>query len=82
MRVDPKQEPMFYTSALTDDDILLCFANKQEELTRRQIAERVFRKYTPSLVARIELMVGGGLLAKRQEPLANGKLIFWYRRLK
>lgn len=67
------------STSLTDDDILRCFENWEEWLSRRQIGERVFRAVTPSFCGRLERMVGEGKLARGVEPLPNGQKMFWYR---
>jgi len=79
-RSDGKQQKMFYTEAIGDNDILLCFASDEEILSRRQIAERLWRKVTPGLCFRIERLVAEGHLEKRIDKLSNGMAMFWYRK--
>lgn len=79
-RTDAPQEHMFYTEAICDEDVLLVFASSEEWLSRRQIAERLWRKVHPALNQRIERLAGEGGLVKGVEILANGREMFWYRR--
>jgi predicted transcriptional regulator len=79
-RQDAKQPSMFYTAAISDEDVLLCFSTSEEVLSRRQIAERLWRQVTPGLNARIERLVDEGLLHKRVQTLANGRSMFWYNK--
>lgn len=79
-RMDGEQGTMFYTDAVTDNDVLLCFTTEEEWLSRRQIAERLWRKVTPGLTFRIEVLVRAGSLEKRVLDLANGQVMFWYRK--
>ena len=80
MRQDTQQEKMFFTRATTDEDVLLVFATKEEYLTRWQIAERLWRKKTPGLISRIERLVNEGRLVKAEDTLANGRVVFWYKK--
>lgn len=80
-RVDGEQGTMFYTDAVTDNDVLLCFTTEEEWLSRRQVAERLWRKVTPGLTFRIERLVAEGRLERRGLDLLNGMKMFWYRRL-
>ena len=79
-RIDAKQGKMFYVQALNDGDVLLAFEQGDEWLSRRQIAERLWRKVTPGLCERLERMVGQGKLEKRVLDLNNGQKMFWYRK--
>jgi predicted transcriptional regulator len=72
---------MFYARKLTDEDVILVFTSKQEWLSRRQIAERVWRKVTPDFRARLERLVRENMLQKTIEKLPNGREMFWYRRI-
>lgn len=78
-RKDEVQRPMFYARKLEDSDVLLCFASAGEWLSRRQIAERVWRKVTPDFKARLERLVGEGKLDKSVEILPNKREMFWYK---
>lgn len=81
-RVDRKQARMFYTEALSDDDVLLCFSSTDEILSRRQIAERLWRQVTPSFINRLERLVTEGKLHRRADTLRNGLQMFWYNKTK
>jgi len=80
-RIPVKQEKMFYTQAVADEDVLLVFASRSEFLTRRQIAERLWRKVTPGLIDRIERLCRDNFLQKVEGELPNGRKIFWYARV-
>jgi len=80
-RHETTQRPMLYTQPLTDEDVLLVFANADEELSRKEIAERVWRKVTPDFRNRIERLVGQGKLSKDIQDLPNGRQMFWYKRV-
>lgn len=71
---------MFYTDHLSDEDVLLSFTDPDEWLSRRQLADRVWRKVTPSLAERLERLVGEGKLAKQSINLTNGMKMFFYQR--
>jgi len=74
-----KQQTMFYTAAVTDEDVLLALGKSEDWVSRRQIAERLWRKVTPSLVTRLERLVGEGKLEKHSIDLPNHQVMFWYR---
>jgi len=71
---------MFYTDHLSDEDVLLAFTEPDEWLSRRQLADRVWRKVTPSLADRLERLVGEGKLVKQSIDLNNGMKMFFYQR--
>jgi hypothetical protein len=79
-RLDAGQGKMFYTSDMTDEDVLLIFESNEEWLSRQQIAERLWRGVTPSLIARIERLVAERKLHKKIHPLPNRQQMFWYRK--
>lgn len=79
-RTDAIQRPVFYTRWLQDEDVLLAFVNEEEWLSRRQIAERLWRKVTPHFRARLERLVGQGKLIRTTETLPNGRIMFWYKK--
>lgn len=81
-RSDLNQSRMFYTQALSDEDVLLCFTSTEEILSRRQIAERLWRKVTPTFVDRLERLVAEGKLHRRADSLKNGLQMFWYNKTK
>jgi hypothetical protein len=78
-RMDAKQGKMFYTADLEDPDILLIFESKEEWLSRRQIAERLWRSVTPGLIGRIENLVATHKLIRKTHPLPNKQVMFWYK---
>jgi len=71
---------MFYTDHLSDEDVLLAFTEPDEWLSRRQLADRVWRKVTPSLSERLERLVGEGKLLKQAIDLTNGMKMFFYQK--
>lgn len=75
-----KQQKLLYSAPTSDEDILRCFQSWDEWLTRKQIAERVFRRKTPLLTARIERMVADGLLDRLEKTMPNNVVVYWYRR--
>lgn len=75
-----QQGVMFYTGALSDEDVLLAFTEPDEWLSRRQLADRVWRKVTPSFVERLERLVGEGKLLRQQADLRNGMQMFFYQK--
>jgi len=79
-RTDAVQRSMFYVRKLTDEDVLLCFTSGAEWLSRRQIAERVWRKVTPDFRQRLERLTETRKLLKYTEQLPNGREMFWYRK--
>jgi hypothetical protein len=81
-RIDQKQNRMFYTAAISDEDVLLCFSSTDEILSRRQIAERLWRAVTPGLIDRLERLVTEGKLHRREDTLRNGLTMFWYNKTK
>jgi hypothetical protein len=79
-RSDAPQKALFYSRKLEDEDVLLCFASDEEWLSRRQLAERVWRKVTPDFKARLERLVSEGKLIKTTDVLPNKREMFWYKR--
>lgn len=79
-RKDKQQQPMFYARKLEDSDVLLAFQTLEEWLSRKQIAERVWRKVTPDFRARLERLVGEGKLTRTVKDLPNGRKMFWYKK--
>lgn len=73
---------MFYTDAISDEDVLLAFTDADEWLSRRQLADRVWRKVTPSLVERLERLVGEGKLKRQHHQLNNGMMMFFYQKVR
>lgn len=80
-RPDAVQRPIFYSARLTDEDILLVFTSREEWLSRRQIAERVWRKVTPGFIDRLERICRENFLQRAEYTLPNGRRIFFYRRV-
>jgi hypothetical protein len=74
-------EPLFPIGHAIDDadvwDAICFFA--PEWATRKQIADAVGRRVTPSLITRIERMVAEGLLEKRIFTLRNNARGYQYR---
>lgn len=76
------QRRLIFQNPTTNEDVLGAFADEEEWLSVNQIANRVMRRPTPQLRARLKLMVYAGLLTQGEEQLANGYKKFWYRRVK
>lgn len=69
----------FADTPVTDEKVLGAFASTEEWLSRNQIAKRLLRKKTPSLIARIERLVDEGHLRRGETELPNGNKMFWYQ---
>jgi hypothetical protein len=65
-------------TVITDERLLSVFQNTEEWLSRRQIADRLNRKKTPSLIERIERLADEGHLRRAATDLPNGVTMFWY----
>lgn len=79
-RRDKSQKSLFFDTPTTDDDILDAFANTEEWLSRKMIAERVARVKSPSMIARIESLVDRECLERQGYQLPNGAVMLLYRR--
>lgn len=75
-----KQRRLFFKHPTTHEDILSVFGDAEEWLSRAQIAGRVMRTLTPTVIRLIEELVEAGELIKAAEPLPNGYKKFWYKR--
>lgn len=73
-----KQRSLFFDQPLTDGDILSVCETKRW-LTYREIAVRLERAKSPSLIARVKGLVATGALDWRTKKLPNGVDMFQFR---
>lgn len=69
-----------YRTPITQTDIVFAFADEREQLTRRQIAERLNRKPHGALNNKIDSLVDEGYLERTVTTLPNGVGMYLYRR--
>ena len=74
------QKTLMFDQPTTDYDVLSAFRDEEEYLSRKAIADRVMRVKSPSLIARIEILVSEGYLLKEFTTLPNGVDMCLYRR--
>lgn len=79
MKRDRSQRSLWFDQPVTDGDVLTVFGSQEEWLSRKAIADRLQRRKTPSLIARIENLTEAGYLQKDRIPLPNGVDMLVYR---
>lgn len=67
-----EERGIFFDQPITDEDVISIFTSIHRWLTYREIATRLHRKKTPSLVARVKSLAERGILEYRFKRLPNG----------
>lgn len=72
------QRSLFHDQTPTADEVMALWQGDRKWRSRKEIAEKLGRAKSPSLIAMIEVLVSIGYLTKRNSILPNGADYFTY----
>lgn len=72
------QRSLFFDQAPTFDEIMSLWAGDREWRSRAEIATKLGRSKSPTLIATLEMLTSVGYLTKRVIDLPNGAQYFQY----
>lgn len=76
--VPAAQKSIFFDQPISPDDVLSAFPCHEEWLTRREIAQRIGRSLSPTLVALINGLVQDGRLRVHEGANKQGFTKYYY----
>jgi len=79
---DFQKRSLLYRDPTTPQTILDSWGDSTQVLSLAEICGRVMRRVTPGMRILVQQMVDEGILQREVEPLKNGHVKYWYRKLK